>query len=72
MEKPIHALVVELQARMFAHRLKVAHVLNRADVRTSTWWRWTQGAEPKMSTLARVGAAIEAKIAEKTANADAA
>ncbi len=49
---------------MFAGRLKLGEVLNRADVRRSTWWRWTQGAEPKFSTLAKVRQAIDAKLSE--------
>ena len=67
MEKPIHPAVVALQARMFANRLKIGPILNRADVTPSTWWRWTRGAEPKMSTLARVSDAIDAKLAEREA-----
>ena len=65
MEKPIHPEVVALQARLFQHRFKIGQILNRCGVSPSTWWRWTQGAEPKMSTLAKMTAAVDAKLGEK-------
>ncbi len=67
MTQGIHPEVVELQSRIFAGQLNLSQVLNRADVRRSTWWRWTQGAEPKFSTLAKVRQAIDAKLSEREA-----
>ena len=65
MEKPIHPEVVAIQGRLFGNRFKVGQILNRCGVSPSTWWRWTQGAEPKMSTLAKMSAAIDEKLSEQ-------
>lgn len=64
---PIHVSVVNTQARIFAERLKVGQVLRRAGLQPSTWWRWTQGAEPKISSLEKVDAAIDAILEERSA-----
>lgn len=66
--EPVESEVVALQARIFAGRLKLNEVLNRAGVNRSTWFRWVRGdAEPKLSTLRKIGAAIDAKLQEKNA-----
>ncbi len=65
--KAIHPTVVDLQARMFAERLKIAEVMRQADLRPSTWWRWTQGAEPKISSVEKVRQAIEAAVQARAA-----
>ena len=57
---PILPEVVDLQTRMFVGRLKLGEVLTHARVKRSTWWRWTQGAEPKRQTLKKVSDAIDA------------
>ena len=62
--KEIHPLVLDIQSRIFAHRLRVLSVMSRAGVDASTWWRWTQGAEPKLGTLDRVNRAIDEAIEE--------
>lgn len=68
MAEPIDPRVVALQSRIFAGRLKLNEVLNRAGVPTSTWWRWvTHGSDPRRKTLDKIDAAITAKIAEKEA-----
>jgi hypothetical protein len=64
--KPIRPEVVALQTRIFAERLVLSHVLNRAGLNRSTWSRWVKGAEPKLSHLDRVGAVVDGMIAEKT------
>lgn len=51
--------VVAIQARIFAHRLKFGPVLNRAAINRSTWSRWVNGAEPKLSNLEAVNRAID-------------
>lgn len=62
---PIFPEVVDLQSRIFAARLKLGRVLEVARVRPATWWRWTQGAEPKRKTLTKVSDAIDSLINEK-------
>lgn len=65
-DAPIDEEVVAIHARLFAERLKLGEVLNRAGVARSTWSRWARGSiEPKKSTLRRVHAAIDAKVEEK-------
>ena len=59
MDAPIHPLVIDLQARMFANRLKPGNVVRQAGLNPSTWWRWTKGAEPKLSTLKAVSETID-------------
>lgn len=63
--RPIDPEVVRIQSVMFEHRLKIGEVLNRAGVKRATWWRWTQGSEPRVSNLRKVAAAVEAKVEEK-------
>lgn len=65
MLKPIDDDVVALQARIFAGRLKLNEVLNRAHVNRSTWSRWVKGGDPKKSTIKRIHQAIDAKIGER-------
>ncbi len=55
----INPLVVELQARMFAGGLRIGEVLRKAGLERTTWWRWTQGAEPKFSSVEKMKTAIE-------------
>lgn len=57
--------VIRLQSLMFEHRLKIGEVLNSAGVKRATWWRWTQGSEPRVSNLRKVSAAVDAKVAER-------
>lgn len=63
--KSMRPEVVTLQARIFAERLKLGQVLNRAGLNRSTWSRWVSGSEPKLSNLDAMNAAIDAKIAER-------
>ena len=66
MAKPIDPRVVELQSRIFAGRLDLRQVLNRAHVPRSTWWRWVKhGSDPRRETLQKISAAIIAKLTEK-------
>lgn len=68
MAKPIDPRVVDLNSRIFAGRLVLSEVLNRAGVPFSTWWRWVKhGAEPRRDTIGKVDRAITAKLAEKEA-----
>lgn len=64
MNKPIHSEVVRLQSRIFAGRLKLSHVLSKAEVHRSTWARWVEGAEPKFSTIESIDRAIDALLAQ--------
>lgn len=69
MAKPIDTRVVALNSRIFAARLDRRHVLIRAGVPRSTWWRWVKhGWEPKQKTVDKVDDAITAIIAEKEQN----
>lgn len=63
--KPIRPEVVALQSRIFSAQLKLGEVLTSAGLKQSTWWRWVHGAEPKLSSLEAVSAAIETKLAER-------
>lgn len=66
MAKPIDPRVVDLNARIFAGRLDLRQVLNRAGVPRSTWWRWVKlGSDPRRDTLAKIDSAITAKLIEK-------
>ena len=65
MKHPIDERVVALQSRIFAGRLKLHEVLNRAGVPRSTWWRWVNGGDARRETLLKIDAAISAKLLEK-------
>jgi len=67
MVRPIHPLVVDVYARVFANRLKLPVVLKRAKVCRQSWWRWTQGVVPRLESLDRISTAIDQLIEEKDA-----
>jgi hypothetical protein len=64
-----HELVVALQSRMFANRIKPVQVCRRANVAPSTWTRWSEGGTPNLDTLAKMDAALDALIAEASSAA---
>lgn len=65
--RPIDPEVIRLQSRIFAGKLRVGEVLNRAGIKRSTWWHWTKGAIPSLPNIRRMDAAITAKLDEKDA-----
>lgn len=67
MAKPIDPRVVDLNTRIFAHRLVVKDVLRRASVPPSTWTRWKAGADARRATLDKVDQAITQLINEQEA-----
>ena len=65
MEQIVCPEVVELQARIFAHRLKLPAVLKRAGVHRSSWHRWSHGGDVRNSTIAKMRTAIDDMIGER-------
>lgn len=68
MAEIIDPRVIELNTRIFVARLKLHHVLKRANLPRSTWHRWRSGSDPRRATLAKVDQAIIQMINEKDAN----
>lgn len=65
MEQIVCPEVVELQARIFAHRLKLPAVLKRAGVHRSSWHRWSHGGDVRNSSIAKMRTAIDGMIEER-------
>lgn len=58
--KDIAPEVLELQSLIWANKLRVSHVMQRAKVANSTWTRWANGAQPNVGTLRKIRAAVDA------------
>lgn len=56
--KEIAPEVLELQSLIWANKLRVSHVMRRANVAPSTWTRWSNGSQPNLGTLRKIKAAI--------------
>lgn len=55
--------VIDLAQRAKAANVRMSDVLAECGVAVSTWWRWRErGADPKLTTLRRLQAALDARI----------
>jgi DNA-binding phage protein len=58
--------VLEIESLAEAAQVPMADVLKRANVASTTWWRWSQKHfEPRFSTLRKVREALDAEIATR-------
>jgi len=64
MAKP-YPEVSKLNSRAFEAGIPMHLVLKRAGVSRATWWRMKNGADANLSTVHRIGEAIDSLIAEK-------
>lgn len=60
--------IVEIESRATTAGVEIGDVLKRAGVASTTWWRWSEGHfDPRLSTLRKVRAALDAEIADRAA-----
>lgn len=58
--------IVEIESRAATAGVEIDAVLRRAGIAATTWWRWQEGHfGPRLATLRKVRAALDAEIDER-------
>ena len=58
--------ILAVEAAASSADVSLAAILARAEVNPTTWWRWVRGhADPRLTTIRRVRAALDAILEER-------